>query len=289
MQKFDEMELALGDPIIKRPVGDPAMGAVVARWRHGHVSIPLSANGAAHVVLGLSGGEAARRRGRAELNKTVVGRVGLMPHEEPTVTEIGPAEAFHIFLPPSLLEMAGDRAAPHIDHSFEATNPDLRRNVLEVFVATHQKDPDAELRLDTSVLGLAQTLLVGTRPSPPSRSAGGLAPAVKRRIDDLINSRINSDYSVPLKLADMADAAQLSVDHFTRMFRKETGTTPYLYVSRRRLERAMDLLTKPTMSIGDAADQTGFCSPSHFVAAFRRHLGVTPASFRDAVCNIGIR
>ena len=45
----------------------------------------------------------------------------------------------------------------------------------------------------------------------------------------------------------------------------------------------MEMLKKPGMSVGDVAESLGFATPAHFVAAFRRTMGVTPGAFRAAV------
>jgi AraC-like DNA-binding protein len=42
------------------------------------------------------------------------------------------------------------------------------------------------------------------------------------------------------------------------------------------------LLKKPDMSVAEAADGAGFATPAHFVATFRRTMGVTPGAFRTA-------
>ncbi len=44
------------------------------------------------------------------------------------------------------------------------------------------------------------------------------------------------------RVAALADLANLSAFHFTRMFTAAVGTPPYRYVSRRRLENAMAML-----------------------------------------------
>ena len=285
------MRRALGEPVIQRTIGGPAMNAIVARWRHGHASIPLSPDGTEHVVLSLSGGQTARFAGRggSEHFRTEVGRVSLMPRYEPTVAEIEPADALHIFLPTSPVEIRSDRGTPYVDAAVDAVNPAMRHHVLAIFVAIYQEDPDRDLRLDGSVIELAHTIPMVLTRHQRSPSVGGLSPTARRRVEELVASRIDGDFSKPVGLSEMADAARLSVGHFTKMFRKETGMTPYVYASRRRIQRAMLLLTKPATSIEDAAYSAGFSSPSHFVAAFRRHLGVTPALFRDAISNRGRR
>jgi len=51
----------------------------------------------------------------------------------------------------------------------------------------------------------------------------------------------------------------------------------------RRMERAIAMLKKPGISVAEIADAVGFATPAHFVATFRRLMGVTPGAFRAAV------
>jgi AraC family transcriptional regulator len=84
-------------------------------------------------------------------------------------------------------------------------------------------------------------------------------------------------------LGQLAGAACLSVNHFIRAFHQQTGMTPHRHVVLRRLERGIALLKKPDMSVAEVADGVGFATPAHFVATFRRTLGVTPGAFQAAL------
>jgi AraC-like DNA-binding protein len=119
------------------------------------------------------------------------------------------------------------------------------------------------------------------QPSEPAH--GGLAPAAHRRVNDMIAAALD-DISVPSPtLPQLADAVNLSVNHFIRAFRQQTGVTPHRHVVLRRLERGIGLLKKPGTSVAEVADEVGFATPAHFVATFRRMMGVTPGAFRTAL------
>jgi AraC family transcriptional regulator len=84
-------------------------------------------------------------------------------------------------------------------------------------------------------------------------------------------------------LNQLAGAACLSVNHFIRAFQQQTGVTPHRHVVLRRLERGIKLLKKPGKSVAEVADGAGFATPAHFVATFRRTMGVTPGAFQAAL------
>jgi AraC family transcriptional regulator len=84
-------------------------------------------------------------------------------------------------------------------------------------------------------------------------------------------------------LDQLASAACLSVNHFIRAFHQQTGVTPHRHVVLCRLDQAIALLKKPGKSVAEVADVVGFATPAHFIATFRRTMGVTPGAFRAAV------
>lgn len=105
---------------------------------------------------------------------------------------------------------------------------------------------------------------------------GGLVPRDLRRTRDLMEARLATSVS----LRELADNVQLSVAHFSHLFRLSTGTPPHKYFLRLRIDRAMALLTGSDISLGELADQLGFCDQSQFTNVFRNHVGMTPARYR---------
>lgn len=109
----------------------------------------------------------------------------------------------------------------------------------------------------------------------PRRLTGGLAPAALRRVQVYVEAHLAS----PLKLADLAARAGLSVAHFARAFKATTGITPRVFLEQRRLARAEQLIDAG-QPLAVAAIDAGFGSQSQLTVAFRRRLGVTPGRYR---------
>ncbi|MBL9142724.1 MAG: AraC family transcriptional regulator [Verrucomicrobiaceae bacterium] len=61
---------------------------------------------------------------------------------------------------------------------------------------------------------------------------------------------------------------------------KQLGITPHQHLMRRRLDLARSMLTNSTNSIKVIAHRIGLRHASHFTKWFRRHVGVTPLSYR---------
>jgi AraC-like DNA-binding protein len=98
------------------------------------------------------------------------------------------------------------------------------------------------------------------------------------RARDLVDSR----YAEPLDLSRLAREAHVSPRHFSRSFRRVFGETPYQYLLTRRLERARHLLRTTDMSVAEVCLEVGFTSVGSFKTTFRRHVGVSPTTFRKA-------
>jgi AraC-like DNA-binding protein len=89
---------------------------------------------------------------------------------------------------------------------------------------------------------------------------------------------IRADPAARATLADIARAAAASARTLERLFRNETGLPFGVWRQRARLLRALQLLAEGD-SVAATARAVGYESPSAFVAAFRRALGVTPGRY----------
>lgn len=90
---------------------------------------------------------------------------------------------------------------------------------------------------------------------------------------------IEANLFAPLNLADLAGLVNLSTRHFCRAFRSFTGSSPYEYILRRRVERASQLIRQGDSSLAQVALSVGFSSHAHMTATFQRVLGVPPSHF----------
>ena len=91
---------------------------------------------------------------------------------------------------------------------------------------------------------------------------------------------INDNLAKRLTLAEIAGVAHLSPYHFSHLFKKSTGLSPYQYVLHRRVQRAKDLLVSTTLPLAEIALSSGFSSQSHLSRHFKRLVGISPKAFR---------
>jgi AraC-like DNA-binding protein len=92
---------------------------------------------------------------------------------------------------------------------------------------------------------------------------------------------IDRNYREPLDLDGLARIAGVSKYHFARSFEAAYGETPIRYLTRRRIERAQDLLRSVNLTVTEVCMAVGFASLGSFSARFSQLVGESPTAYRD--------
>jgi AraC-like DNA-binding protein len=102
-------------------------------------------------------------------------------------------------------------------------------------------------------------------------------------LEHLRRARDHADrhYDEPLDLEQLAAVAGISKFHFQRLFTATYGLSPAEHLSRRRIERAQDLLRATNLTVTEVCMTVGFSSLGSFSARFRELVGETPSQFRS--------
>ena len=91
---------------------------------------------------------------------------------------------------------------------------------------------------------------------------------------------IDQHYYLPLNLDQIAQQACFSRFHFIRLFQQVFNKTPHQYLSERRIQRAKELLDASNLTVTEVCFEVGFESLGSFSSLFRKHVGVSPVSYR---------
>ena len=92
---------------------------------------------------------------------------------------------------------------------------------------------------------------------------------------------IDRNYREPLGLESLARVAGVSKYHFSRTFEATYGETPIRYLTRRRIERAQDLLRSANLTVTEVCMLVGFSSLGSFSSRFTQLVGESPTAYRD--------
>lgn len=94
------------------------------------------------------------------------------------------------------------------------------------------------------------------------------------------------NYKEAFSLQDVARVANLSVNHFVRSFKHETGKTPFEYLLEIKIERAKEMLRRKQLNITEVCFSCGFNNNCHFTTVFKKKVGITPSTYRQAFLGI---
>lgn len=94
---------------------------------------------------------------------------------------------------------------------------------------------------------------------------------------DILEVEFTSD----ITLTALAEKFTISAEHFSRIFKKETGLGFNEYLSLLRLKKAETILKRDeTVSISEIAFSCGFNDSNYFCEKFKKVYGISPLKFR---------
>jgi len=77
-------------------------------------------------------------------------------------------------------------------------------------------------------------------------------------------------------------ASQIGVtkSHLIKLFHRTVGKTPIEYLTKVRMEKAVELLRSEDLSLDEIAQQVGYADVNYFIKVFRKFFGIPPGKFR---------
>jgi AraC family transcriptional regulator len=262
-----------------------APGTIRSSAQH-HVEVVIALEGS-------SGSDVIRNgAGRSEKTCSRTGSVWLVPigigDEELTITAPLP-KALHLYLPAGQFSVLADQynfvrspaySLPYIGGFSDELIVQIGRSI---FAELMDETATGQMFAETSSLMLAARLSHDYADSSFVNAAGANADRLDnarlRRVLDHIEEHLEEDISV----GGLANLANLSSFHFTRMFTAAMGISPARYVSSRRLKNAMAMLAIGKLPLSEIAHRSCFSSQASFNRAFRRATGVSPGEYRRRI------
>lgn len=83
-----------------------------------------------------------------------------------------------------------------------------------------------------------------------------------------------------MSLQTVASYVNVSSNHFSAIFRRETGDTFIDYLTTVRMDKAKDLLTCTSMKTSDVGFEVGYRDPHYFSYIFKKTQGMSPKEYR---------
>lgn len=91
---------------------------------------------------------------------------------------------------------------------------------------------------------------------------------------------VDNHLEEPATLRTLAAHAHCSASHLQAVFKQQVGSGVLRYQQDRRMQRALELLNQPHLSLNDIARQCGYNDVEYFSRLFRRYHHVSPGRLR---------
>lgn len=152
----------------------------------------------------------------------------------------------------------------------------VEKLLFRIFNGIKSDNPPTELNLSLDIYKLFAELL-----NPQSAKSKG-----ENNYEDcvqIVKEYISENLNENLTVGKLAEIVNMSSSHFSRIFKRQTGFSPYDYILISRLNRAKYLLQVSDMTVASIAYETGFNSESNFIFFFTENAGISPGKFRKLI------
>jgi AraC-like DNA-binding protein len=116
-----------------------------------------------------------------------------------------------------------------------------------------------------AALAAVQTARTGGRATAAIREA---KVALAQRTEEIVD------------MEKLASTLHMSYAHFRRVFKQQTGLSPYQYHLQLRIHRAREMLHGTTLAVRHVAARLHFENPYHFSKIFKKKTGMSPSQWR---------
>lgn len=149
----------------------------------------------------------------------------------------------------------------------------LRKLLFRVFDGMKGDYPTTELSVSLDIYKIFTELL--NPQSTKSKGESNYEDSIQT-VKEYIAENLNENLTV----GALAEIVNMSSSHFSRVFKQQTGFSPYDYILISRLNRAKYLLQVTDMTVSAIVYEIGFNSESNFIYFFTENEGISPGKFR---------
>lgn len=92
---------------------------------------------------------------------------------------------------------------------------------------------------------------------------------------------IEAHLEEPISLRELAEVSHMNANYFSVLFKEHTGLTFSDYLTRRRVQRAKELIVGTTLSVNEISERVGYQTAKYFIKVFRKLEGMSPGQYRQ--------
>lgn len=152
----------------------------------------------------------------------------------------------------------------------------VTQQLSEIERRLHEDTDDGPALEEHVTLLLAAAIAAERETQGRESRMAAIKPATRRELLRRVliaSDFIQSAYTEPISLQDIATAAHLSPFHLVRLFQRAHGLTPHAYLTRKRLSVALRLVSQTQLGLSDIAERAGLGTRSSLFRHLRRQQG----------------
>jgi AraC-like DNA-binding protein/mannose-6-phosphate isomerase-like protein (cupin superfamily) len=155
----------------------------------------------------------------------------------------------------------------------------LTKQVLEIVNEYNQQEAGCELAVKAHIYNIVVLLL---RHYQQDLSHNSGHKRQKKNLHQLrtVLEYVEQHYSENIRLNYLASLANMSDQHFCRIFKSITGKRPVDYINYLRINKAVTLLSTSTYNISEVALAVGFDDSNYFSRLFKKYQKTSPSAIR---------
>ena len=179
-----------------------------------------------------------------------------------------------LYIEPSMVREALGPSAIALPFVKEAVFGDPR-----LFAAIHSAFSDIDTALEPVALDGIMALLADGLLANDTSVSGSARILIDTRATRLAREYLDANITRTVASDELERVTGQDRYELSRQFRKAYGTSPYRYLTMRRLEKARAAIAAG-FSLADAALSVGFCDQAHMSRRFRDNYGISPGSWQ---------
>lgn len=174
------------------------------------------------------------------------------------------------------LELAGFHSESPIHHHIDIDNAEnLLSRILEF---PSEKSIDQVVKCLGILYEFLSILIKDSR-----EESGNTKPAECTMKEEYIQQAIRYiqlHYAESMTVTSIAEYIGLDRSYFSKLFKYSIGRSPYEFLLKYRMDKAIRLLTHTSATVRQVALSVGYENPLHFTRLFKKHMGLPPAQYR---------
>lgn len=92
---------------------------------------------------------------------------------------------------------------------------------------------------------------------------------------------IEENFDRDISLNEISEKLNISSYYFSKLFKDETQEGFVEYITKRRVDRAKEMLKDPEKSIKEIGSECGYGDPNYFSRIFKKATGMTPTEYKE--------